>query len=58
MKHVSTPENYKKNEVKQRTKELSPYSPCKWTLSFLIQFASVYHVEKELPLDLGEMILN
>jgi hypothetical protein len=33
-------------------------SPRKETLAFIVQFASAYHVEKKLPLELGEMILN
>jgi hypothetical protein len=33
-------------------------NPQKETLAFIMQFASSYHVEKRLPLELSEMILN
>jgi hypothetical protein len=33
-------------------------SPRRETLAFIMQFACSYHVEKRLPLEMSEMILN
>jgi hypothetical protein len=33
-------------------------NPRKETLAFIMQFAYAYHVEKELPVRMSEMILN
>ncbi|GHT01156.1 hypothetical protein FACS189421_13720 [Bacteroidia bacterium] len=33
-------------------------NPRKATLAFILQFAYAYHVEKELPVRMSEMILN
>jgi len=41
-----------------RKKDLSSLSPCNKTVAFLLQFACVYHVEKNLPAGLCGFILN
>lgn len=38
--------------------EIGFSSPSKKTLLFLKQFASSYHVEKELPKELSTLLLN
>jgi hypothetical protein len=43
--------------VKKETLSVS-LNPRKETLAFIMQFACVYHVEKQAPTSLSAMILN
>ena len=59
MEHVSTPNECKRIEMGRKDKMSALYTPSKQSLSLIMQFAAVYHVEKDLPLNsLSEIILN
>ncbi len=44
--------------IVNKEKDQSSLTPAKETLSFIMQFACAYHVEKNLPLGISEMVLN
>jgi hypothetical protein len=44
--------------VVNNEKKSNLLTPAKETLSFLMQFARAYHVEKNLPLGISGMVLN
>jgi hypothetical protein len=50
----------RKNYCNVSDEEISFHSlnPRKEILAFIMQFAYAYHVEKELPVRMSEMILN
>ncbi len=57
MKYVSTPNDCKKNKM-VTSKETRVQTPSNQTLTFIMQFAKSYHVEKKLPLELSGLSLN
>jgi hypothetical protein len=42
----------------EKEKSLNSLNPEKVTVAYIMQFAYAYHVEKDLPFPLSEMILN
>ena len=59
MEHVFTQNECKKINVISKIKKLDLYAPSKQSLAFIMQFAAVYHVEKDLSLSsLSGVILN
>ena len=59
MEHVFTQNVSKKIDMIKKVEKSDLYAPSKQTLAFIIQFAAIYHVEKDLSLNsLSGIILN
>jgi len=59
MEHVFTQKESKKIGVIKKVEKLGLYAPSRQSLAFIMQFAAVYHVEKDLSLNsLAGIILN
>ncbi len=59
MEHVSTPNDCRKIGVVKKVEKSDLCAPSKKSLTFIMQFAAAYHVEKDLSLNsLSEMLLN
>ena len=59
MEHILTLSDCKKINVTKKVKKLNLYAPSKQSLTFIMQFAVAYHVEKDLSLNpLSGIILN
>ena len=63
MVHVFTSNDCKKIDEKfdlvGKEEKMHLFAPCKESVTLILQFAAVYHVEKDLSLNaLSEMILN
>jgi len=59
MEHVFTQKESKKIGVIKKVENSGLYAPSRQSLAFIMQFAAVYHVEKNLSLNsLSGIILN
>ena len=59
MEYVFTLNDYRKIDVIRKVKKTDLYVPSKRSLTLIMQFAAVYHVEKDLSLSsLSGIILN
>ena len=59
MEQVITLNNCKKINVIRKFRKTDFYAPNKQSLAFILQFAAVYHIEKDLSFDsLSGIILN
>ena len=59
MEHVYTQNESKKINVIKKVEKSGLYAPSKQSLAFIMQFAAIYHVEKDLSLNsLAGIILN
>ena len=59
MEHVFTLNDCRKIDVIKKVKKSDLFAPSKLSLTFIMQFAAAYHVEKSLSLNsLSGFILN
>ena len=59
MEHVFTQNVSKKIDVIKKVEKSDLYAPSKQSLAFIMQFAAIYHVERDLSLNsLSGFILN
>jgi len=59
MEHVFTQIESKKINVIKKVEKSGLYAPNRQSLAFIMQFAAIYHVEKDLSLNsLSGFILN
>jgi len=60
MDQISTPESFYERRLIMTEKKVQKRKrfPGKLTMTFIMQFAHAYHVERSLPLELSGFMLN